>query len=119
MVGYASGELHLFCSDDGKVTNITRPIVIYRDLISTVLQTYCDSIGVSGGEGAVESIVYDAIHDRIACICGKSTQLFRIKGNDLDPILKSPLMSKGYGKCIHFCDDGASVVMSYLDTHEW
>ena len=46
-------------------------------------------------------------------------QLWRIKGTELVPILPSPFMSEGYGKCIQFCDNGASVVMYYLDTHEW
>jgi hypothetical protein len=83
------------------------------------LQSYRDNIGVSVGTGPVEDIVYDVNHDRFACICVHSTQLWRIKGTELSPVLQSPLVSKGYGKCIHFCDNGASVVMFYLDTHEW
>jgi hypothetical protein len=63
--------------------------------------------------------VYDPVQDRIACICEKSLQLWRIKGTELVPILQSPLLSEGYGKCVQFYDNGASVVMFYLDTHEW
>jgi hypothetical protein len=63
--------------------------------------------------------VYDANHDRVASICSDSAQLWRIKGTELVPILPSPFVSGGYGKCVQFCDNGASVVMYYLDTHEW
>lgn len=69
--------------------------------------------------GAVEGIVYDANYDRLASICAKSTQLWRITGTQLTPILQSPFVSEGYGKSIQFLDNGASVVMYYLDTHEW
>jgi len=63
--------------------------------------------------------VYDPIHDRIASICAASTQLWKIKGRNLAPILSSPFECEGYGKCVQFCDNGASLVMYYLDTHEW
>ncbi len=70
-------------------------------------------------QGAVEGIVYDATHDRIASICTDMTQLWRIKGNQLVPALSSPFVSGGYGKSIQFCDNGASIVIYHLDTHEW
>ncbi|KAH9021083.1 WD40-repeat-containing domain protein [Lactarius hengduanensis] len=98
VVGFASGDLHLFWSESEK--------------------SYSDNIGVSGGKGAVEGLVYDPIHDRIASICADSTQLWRIKGSILAPVLSSPFGYEGYGKCVQFCDNGASVVMYYLDTHE-
>jgi hypothetical protein len=46
-------------------------------------------------------------------------QLWQIRGAELVPILKSLLESEGYGKCVQFCENGASVVMLYLNTHEW
>ncbi|KAH8977098.1 WD40-repeat-containing domain protein [Lactarius hatsudake] len=98
VVGYASGDLHLFRNESEK--------------------SYCDSLGVSGGKGSVEGIVYDETHDRIASICADSAMLWKIKGADLVPILSSPFISGGYGRCIQFCDNGASVVMYYLDNHE-
>ncbi|KAI9439155.1 WD40-repeat-containing domain protein [Lactarius indigo] len=98
VVGFASGDLHLFWSESEK--------------------SYSDNIGVSGGKGPVEGIVYNPIHDRIASICADSTQLWRIKGSILAPVLSSPFEYEGYGKCVQFCDNGASVVMYYLDTHE-
>lgn len=64
-------------------------------------------------------MVYDAVYDRVACIGGKSTQLWKIKGAELVPILQSPFVSEGFGKSIQFFDNGTSVVMYYLDTHEW
>jgi len=72
-----------------------------------------------GGTGAVEDIAYDPVHGRIACICGKSSQLWKIRDNELVPVLQSPLVSEGYGKSVDFCDDGASIVMYYLETHKW
>ncbi|KAH9010595.1 WD40-repeat-containing domain protein, partial [Lactarius deliciosus] len=98
VVGFASGDLHLFWSEGEK--------------------SYSDNIGVSGGKKAVEGVVYDPIHDWIASICADSTQLWRIKGSVLAPVLSSPFEYEGYGKCVQFCDNGASVVMYYLDTHE-
>ena len=83
------------------------------------LQTYRNNISIVGGTGAVEDIAYDPVHNRIACICGKSSQLWKIRGTELVPILQSPLVSEGYGKCVHFFDNGTSVVMYYLETHEW
>ena len=83
------------------------------------VQSYCDSVPASVGKGAVEGIAYDAIYDRVACICENSTQLWCIKGSELVPILRSPFVSEGYGRSIQFHDNGASVVMYYLDTHEW
>jgi len=80
---------------------------------------YHDNISVVGGTGAVKDIAYDPVHNQIACICGKSSQLWKIRGTELVPILLSLLVSEGYGKCVHFCDNGASVVMYYLETHEW
>ncbi|KAH8978130.1 WD40-repeat-containing domain protein [Lactarius hatsudake] len=91
VVGYASGDLHLFRNESEK--------------------SYCDSLGVSGGKGSVEGIVYDETHDRIASICADSAMLWKIKGADLVPILSSPFISGGYGRCIQFCDNGASVVI--------
>jgi len=80
---------------------------------------YHDNVSILGGEGPVEGIIYDPVHNQITCICKKSTQLWRIRGTDLVPILQTPLMSEGYGKCIHFCDNGASMVMYYLNTYKW
>ena len=71
------------------------------------------------GKGPIEGIVYDANYDRIACISENSTQIWRVKWPELVPILPSPFVTEGYGKCIQFHDQGASVVMYYLDTHEW
>ncbi|KAI0296895.1 WD40-repeat-containing domain protein [Russula brevipes] len=98
VIGFANGDLHLFYGESGKL--------------------YRDNVGIAGGGGAVEGIMYDATHDRIASICEKTTQLWRIKETELIPILQSPLMSEGYGKCVQFCDNRANVVMYYLDTHE-
>ncbi|KAH9012574.1 WD40-repeat-containing domain protein [Lactarius pseudohatsudake] len=98
VVGFASGDLHLFRNESEK--------------------SYCDGLSVSGGKGSVEGIVYDETHDRIASICADSAMLWKIKGTDLVPILSSPFISGGYGRSIQFCDNGASVVMYYLDNHE-
>jgi len=46
-------------------------------------------------------------------------QLWKAKETELVPILPSLLASNGYGKCVHFIDNGASIVMFYLDMHEW
>jgi hypothetical protein len=80
---------------------------------------YSDNIGVLEGQGPIKGIIYDPVHKWIACICKKSTQLWRIRGTELVPILQTLLVSEGYGKCVHFWDDGASVVIYYLNTHEW
>ena len=72
-----------------------------------------------GGTEGIEDIVYDPVHDRIACICANSSQLWKIRGTELVPILQSPLVSEGHGTCVDFCDNGTSVVMYYLETHEW
>jgi hypothetical protein len=83
-------------------------------------QSYRDGVPASSGKGAVEGIAYDAAYDRVACICEKSSQIWKIRGAELVPVLPSPFISaEGYGKSIQFHDSGASVVMYYLDTHEW
>ncbi|KAH9174091.1 WD40-repeat-containing domain protein, partial [Lactarius sanguifluus] len=98
VVGFASGDLHIFQNESKK--------------------SYRDSLGVSGGKGPIEGIVYDETHNRIASICVDSAMLWKIKGTNLVPILSSPFISGGYGRCIQFCDNGASVVMYYLDNHK-
>ncbi|KAH9012011.1 hypothetical protein EDB84DRAFT_1444898 [Lactarius hengduanensis] len=65
-----------------------------------------DNIGISGGKGAVEGLVYDPIHDWIASICADLTQLWRIKGSILAPVLSLPFEYEGYGKCVQFCNNG-------------
>ena len=71
------------------------------------------------GKGPIEGIVYDSNYDRVASISEKSTQVWKLKWPELVPVLPSPFVSEGYGKCIQFHDHGASVVMYHLDTHEW
>jgi hypothetical protein len=71
------------------------------------------------GKEAIEGIVYDANHNRVASISAKTTQIWRINCPELVPILPSPFVTEGYGKSIQFHDNGASVVMYHLDTHEW
>ena len=75
IVGFASGDVHLFMSDEKKV--IMQSMIACLDLISS-LQVYQDSNPTSAGKGAIEGIVYDANHDRVASISAKSTQLWRI-----------------------------------------
>ncbi|KAF8268031.1 WD40-repeat-containing domain protein [Lactarius quietus] len=96
VIGFTSGDLHLF---------------------SQSKKSYQDN-GTSGGKGAVEGIVYDETHDRIASICSDSVQLWKVKKNVLVPVLSTLFASEGYGKSVQFCDNGASIVMYYLDTHE-
>ncbi|KAH9033063.1 WD40-repeat-containing domain protein [Lactarius pseudohatsudake] len=74
---------------------------------------------VSGGKGSVEGIVYRRNPRTGSLLSAQdSAMLWKIKGADLVPILSSPFISGGYGRCIQFCDNGASVVMYYLDNHE-
>ncbi|KAH9174101.1 WD40-repeat-containing domain protein [Lactarius sanguifluus] len=89
VVGFASGDLHIFQNESKK--------------------SYRDSLGVSGGKGPIEGIVYDETHDWIASICADSAMLWKIKGTDLVPILSSPFISRGYGRCIQFCDNGQAL----------
>lgn len=36
----------------------------------------------------------------------------------LKPLFKQPPVSEYQGRTVHFCDDGASVLSTYLESHE-
>ncbi|KZP07475.1 WD40 repeat-like protein [Athelia psychrophila] len=68
---------------------------------------------------AVQNIAYDPHHKRLATISKSSLQVWNITdGKNLKPLLSHPLLSDYQGRTVHFCDDGASLISTYLESHQ-
>ncbi|KZP10216.1 WD40 repeat-like protein [Athelia psychrophila] len=101
VLGCADGSIHLYR------WSATKGLYIY------VLQE-------SAHKDAVQSIAYDSYHKRIASISKTSLQVWNCPDSldTLKLLINHPLVSNYHGRTIHFCDDGASVISTYLESHQ-
>ncbi|TDL17607.1 WD40 repeat-like protein, partial [Rickenella mellea] len=69
--------------------------------------------------GSIEGVTFDPIHRRVASIGSGSPQVWTLSvvGN-LTSIVPSPPTSTFIARSINFCDNGSSVLVGYLESHE-
>ncbi|KAI0948070.1 hypothetical protein AcW1_009672 [Taiwanofungus camphoratus] len=69
--------------------------------------------------GAVEDVDFDSHYGRIASIGSGTTEVWKLTPSGTMEKLNEMPPSRPYvGKNIHFCDNGASIVTYYLESHE-
>ncbi|KAF7983513.1 hypothetical protein HWV62_21850 [Athelia sp. TMB] len=68
---------------------------------------------------AVQNVAYDSQHKRIASISKSSLQMWAVVDSRVLKLLFShTIVSEYQGRTVHFCDDGASVISTYLESHQ-
>ncbi|KLO04551.1 WD40 repeat-like protein [Schizopora paradoxa] len=76
-------------------------------------------VSVVESPGPIEGLAYDQAHQRIASVGGGALQVWKISDvGSLVPIKEDPVQKPVVAKNVTFIDDGASVVVFYLESHE-
>ncbi|TDL24059.1 WD40 repeat-like protein, partial [Rickenella mellea] len=89
---------------------------VYRRQCDSQFQFCTTSIAHSG---PVEGIAFDRTHRKVATVGGGGPQVWNVSITGLlTPVVQTPPHQRFVPRGVEFCDNGASIVVCYLESHD-